>query len=227
MPGLLAGAEIKVSGINSRLPAPDSPATIQFDGLAESVGIFLVNESVRYAFNDKGERETWIDFEFSRDPRTLLSMPPGSSVLAEDMGRSWRVNLTDISLPNGAEISESYIYFTEGGTPAPFGRRPGAPNSTGQIGEHPILDGVNVWRSPVLPIGPSDLPPGASNGLVTKFEDYFSAVHDVERGLGLSRNINGFHLGYRVVPEPATCLVALIGAAGCALFLRRRRTERA
>lgn len=219
----LTGTEYKVSGINSRLPAPATPTTVKFDGLAESVGIYLVNESIRHFVNDNGQRETWIDFEVTQDPRTLLFLPPGSSVLAEDMKKGWRVNLTDLSTPNGAKIPEYYLYFTEGEVPAPFGRRPGRPVPTGQIGEHPFLDGVSVWRGLTNPFGSGDLPPGAKNGLVTKFEHYFSAVHDVERGLGVPRSINGFHLGYRVeVPEPATCLIGLVVALGSASMLRRR-----
>ena len=93
-PDTLMGTDYKISGFNSRLPAATSPATVKFDGIAESVGIYIVNESIRQIVNGQGKRETWIDFEFTQNPLTLLSLPRGSSVLAEDMGKGWRVNLT-------------------------------------------------------------------------------------------------------------------------------------
>ena len=77
-----------------------------------------------------------------------------------------------------------------------------------------------------MPFAPGDFPPGSSNALVTKFEHYFSAVHDVERGMGVPRDVDGFHLGYRVVevPEPSTCLSGLVALIGSTSMLRRRRT---
>ena len=74
-PDTLMGTDYKISGFNSRLPAPTSPATVKFDGIAESVGIYIVNESIRQIVNGQGKRETWIDFEFTQNPLTLLSLP--------------------------------------------------------------------------------------------------------------------------------------------------------
>jgi hypothetical protein len=86
-----------------------------------------------------------------------------------------------------------------------------------------------VLRDQLIPFAPGDFPPGASNALVSKFEHYFSAVHDVERGLGVSRSVDGFHLGYRVaeVPEPSTCLSAMVALIGSTWMLRRRRMPHA
>lgn len=221
------GSEYQISGFNSRLPAPAEPATVRFDNVPERVGPYIVNESIHQFTNDEGKTETWIDFEFEQDPRLIQYRQPGSSEIADDMQQRWRVNLADLNLPTGATTPESYMYFTEQGTPAPFGlrRRRGPVEFT--ISEHPFLDSVSVWRSPTLPIKDEDLPPGAKNALVTNFEHYFSGVHDVESGLGVPQSIDGFHLGYRVVniPEPATYTIVLVGMVSASCVLRRRRFD--
>jgi hypothetical protein len=218
------GSEYQISGINARLPAANAPATVTFDGIAEPVGAYFVNESIQRTVNDQGQQEAWIDFEFVRNPEIALPLPANSSELAGDVQQQWRVNLANLQLPNGAQPSEFYMYFTENGVPSPFAVRRRRSEVAQQIGEHPFLEDVSVWHGPLTPIKDEDLPPGASNALVTNFPHYFTMVHDVERGLGVLRGADGFHLGYRVtVPEPTTSLLLVCGVIGSAWMPRRKR----
>jgi hypothetical protein len=221
----LMGSEYQISGFNSRLPGSTEPATVRFDNVPERVGSYIVNESIHQFTNDEGKNESWIDFEFVRDPMTIQLQQRGSSEIAQDIEQRWRVNLADLELPKDATTPEFYMYFTEQGTPAPFDRRRRRGTDEFTIGAHPFLDSVNVWRGSTAPIKEEDLPPGANNALITNFEHYFTTVHDVERGLGVSTGVDGFHIGYRVVniPEPTSCMIALVGIASSAWMLQRRR----
>jgi hypothetical protein len=218
---LLMGTTYKVSGFNSWLPSVNSPTSLKFDGEKEYVGAYSINESIERIVNDRGVRETWINFEFRR--LYGLADPRSTYPLAKDAGSAWRVNLADLVLPSGATAPEYYMYFTNNGQPAPFNRRPprGTPDLL-PIGDHPYLDGISVIRGETFPLLPGDMPPGAMNALVTKFDHYFSGVHDVVRGLGVPAGVDGFHIGYRIaVPEPASCLYVM-AVVLCGAWMRRR-----
>lgn len=221
----LMGTEYRISGLNSLLPEPTRPATVKFDGTSKVVGSYIVTESLKHIVNDDGDRETWADFEFTLRPvvfrGTVMAQPPYLASIPED---GWRVSLSDFELSENMKFPEFYMYFTENGTPAPFGSRTGRRGPEPAIGEHPFLDDVSVYRGSLEPVDPIDLPPGAKNGLVTQYQHYFTAVHDVDRGMGVPLGVTGFHLGYRVTcPEPASCVLGMFAAVGSCWVLRRRR----
>jgi hypothetical protein len=222
VPNPLKGTQYKISGLNSRLPSPGYAEVVKFDGVPESVGGYLVNESWRRIVNENGKSESWIDFEFTPNPLYCPVYGPHASELAEDMQRMWRVSMSDFELAANTSVPEFYMYFTDNGVPAPF--QPRIKSGTAfPIDAHPFLSGVSVLSSSTKPLSPNQLPPGATNGLVTEFQHYFSAVHDVARGMGVPRGVNGFHIGYRIVPEPATCVLGLFAAVASLLVLQRRR----
>jgi hypothetical protein len=222
----------KISGINSRLVDRNSPTTVTFDGKPERVGLYVVDESIHSA----GPDETWVDFEFTRDypidifdsdsqaRRRAPRLPAESGMpLAGDPNGMWAVELTDLEFlgqtAQDTPITGFYMYFTRQGEAVDFGD----PNAN-SLEAHPFEDNITVLSSDLRPLEPGELPPGASNGLVTTFNNYLNYVHNSMDGLRLPNDVDGFHIGYRVeVPEPSTCVLATVGMLGMGWPRRSRK----